>query len=214
MPIYKLVWQLNSSSGLPADRVIWTTHVDAASDLVVGDSLARMISFIQDPPFGVGGNTLAMYLSNDITTFDCLVYLVGAPSGTPPIAFVRGNVPGARLDPQDLPPELALCLSQKSTASAVTAPPSERGRFFIGPFNVVALDPDVSPGNPRDEMVQIIKSAAVIFHDDLMADLITWVVWSPTLVDSFQVESIWVDKEWDHQSSRGNRTQIRVSADL
>lgn len=211
MPIYKAVWEFSSTSALPEDRINWTTHFEAANDLTAGLAMVPMIAFVNTPPAGVGGDFLAEWLSNSLATFATKIYRVGAPQGTPPIASTAGNVPGARNNVNDLPGDIAVCLSFKDEAVGVSADPQGMGRMFIGPFNTSAIDGSNRPGLVAQDMINVMRDAAKDLYDEWTLLGIEWGVYSRVGGVLHPVVSGWVDREPDYMGKRGLRTKVRTS---
>jgi hypothetical protein len=105
----------------------------------------------------------------------------------------------------DLPPELAVCLSYKSSMPSGSIRARRQGRVFLGPWSTAALAATAG-GMISDTVIDIIGDAAVRLRDDPDT---TWCVYSPTTnpvvvsgETGFGVLGGWVDNEWDHLERR------------
>lgn len=111
------------------------------------------------------------------------------------------------------PPEVALCISFKAAAVSGFPAGRLRNRIYIGPLATGTID---TTGRPTSTAVTAIANGADILLEASKAAGWDWVVYSPTqasqgLVDSFPIESGWVDNEFDTQRRRGRRSTARTT---
>lgn len=111
------------------------------------------------------------------------------------------------------PPEVALCISFKAAAVSGFPAGRLRNRIYIGPLATGTID---TTGRPTSTAVTALANGADILLEASKAAGWDWVVFSPTqssqgLVDSFPIESGWVDNEFDTQRRRGRRSTARTT---
>lgn len=168
--------------------------------------------FMADGPTGT--DNIATWLSHcDGQTIRMKAYDTAAAKPRPIIAEASFTYPTP--GSIDLPAEVALCLSYYTDRNA----PSKRGRLYIGPLNIGALNGLTNdPVRPKPacmlsfidaghRMVPLGLPAAGTYVADSTAGVarlttVSWALASVKLGTYAAVLHGWVDDEWDGQSRR------------
>lgn len=145
-----------------------------------------------------------------------------------PIAM-RSWTLGTETNGEPLPAECAIVMSfhgdltdVPQTAPNPDPPPATirpaarmRGRVFLGPFNVNAIQED---GTTHESQVLTLYRTTIVQAGQALIDANTaawsWHVWSQLGVDgihSFEVVNGWVDSAFDTQRRRGQRPDARTT---
>lgn len=197
---------MGAADDLPRDMIVNTLHFENT-----GAPIPIDLGSITDPT--TLAHDCAQLFANQPNTFagckdfTCKLYDIGKPEPRVPIAVRKVSRDPSGVPNVGGPREIALCLSYAASGAG----PRRRGRIYVGPWNLAGRTPDVGQQN------QLVTFAHGIA--DLGGTDIKWSVFSPTTaatngVDSayFQVESVWVDNEWDTVRSRGRKPTSRVTA--
>lgn len=204
-------------SGIAKDQYVNTFHFNgSASDEGGLTGLATVIKAFYDALATDATFDIAHYLSgnSDAANARIKMYDLTDPMPRPPIYdefYTPETHPGTG---QNLPDEVAVCLSYGATPTAGIPIARQRGRIYIGPLNDNALSSASGDAVSRPALVMrenIVKSAVQLFND---SGLYLWVVYSPTLGTSFPVSHVWCDDAWDTQRRRGAPPTSRVTAEV
>lgn len=204
-------------SGIAKDQYINTFHFNGdASDEGGLTGLATDIkTFYQTAPPG-GTNPVGHYMSanSDSPNARIKMFDLTDPIPRPPIYdefYTPTAHPGTG---QNLPDEVAVCLSYGATPTAGIPIARQRGRIYIGPLNDNALGSASGDVVSRPALAfrdNLVRAAAKLWND---AALYLWVVYSPTLNTSFPISHFWSDDAWDTQRRRGAAPTSRVTQDV
>lgn len=200
-----------SVTGLPRDRIIhdWHFVVDNTSDAsltAVGIDLEAFYNTEQS--FNAPGEYLSAAISRAVDSH-IRFYLEPDNGGAPPlldydfILIAAGN-------PTDFPDQVACCLSYRNESVTSIPERNRRGRVFFGPLNAAAAVDTGDVSVPDSDFIQDLLEAAQALFDENDAGQV-WVVYSPTLEQSFPVEAGWIDLRWDTQRRRLRRATSRTT---
>lgn len=221
MALARCVIRLKNASGLPKDDVVNVFHFDFPASPLTGGIATTMwdnvLPFYRDTPPGAG-SPLRLLLSPVLTgELSATFYDMETPTPRVPITGFS-DVLTLAVGQAALPNEIACCLSYKAAPMAGIPPARRRGRIYVGPLNVDAQSYLGGVSRPDPDLVDILTKAAGKLEDDAAADLLPWVVYSPTIdptppIDGAAyptVESGWVDNEWDIQRRREAGATVRT----
>lgn len=219
MAIIRAQVTLPYTTNLPRDVAVNTYHfrVSAADDTTAAGIATNLIALYNTSS---GGATVANYLSAQITraTNGCTVefYDRASPEGEPPF-YVATFTLGAAGSVNSLPAEVALCSSYVGEVSGDLPLRRRRGRVFIGPLAVGALETGSGiVGNPTDQFVTTLSGAT----DRLAAAYYSspggteFIVYSRLSNAGSKIVRGWVDQEFDTQRRRQVRATQRTVWDL
>ena len=188
MAIYRASISFQIDSELPRDAVSINPHYFGDNAQGLADALKA--------------NILANVHIGVLTPFRVRIY--DAQKAPPSYPLAEASNVAAALN-TNLPREVTLCLSYYSNFNR----PSYRGRLYIpgfaigGPFTL----------RPSDSQIDNALAWGTTLTNALPANH-NWVVYSRKLGQSFGVNRIWVNDEWDIQRSRGLRETKRHLANV
>lgn len=215
-------------SGLPRDAIqnTWafsnTGTVDR--DLAAVEIDTRLTAFY---------NALNTFLSSQYTWADARVSIVDMTDAKPRIPYYDEalGLTEAGTTINDMPAEVAVCLSFQSARASGYNMRRRRGRVFVGPFAVGSAD----QAQVQSGLYGLIATAAADHLLNYTPALVKWSVYSPYthhgiavgdrltkddpevpdfLPASFtQVARLWVDNAWDTQRRRGPKASARTIID-
>jgi len=120
-------------------------------------------------------------------------------------AFVISGTASAN----QLPRELAICLSFQGSQISGIRQARRRGRVYLGPFGTGANGTD---GMIATSLTTTISTAAgVLLGASAAASNWAWIVYSPTMGEGAPVDNGWVDNAWDVQRRRGVDASVRTT---
>lgn len=207
------------TSGVPEDVATNTFHVryDTA-DIPTREGLVTaagqpLIAFYNDQPAGAALR-VAQLLSPQVDRGSLKAFILFSWLSDPePRVPEQTNftLQASLSGSSSLPSEVALCLSFRGSPVSGVPPARQRGRIFLGPLHGgVPLSTSV-PSRPGDGVLDAVRLAAGELKTDLLANDVTWGVWSRTSSTFYPVDNGWVDDEFDVQRRRGNRRTKRVT---
>jgi len=227
---YAAVWR--HASGLARDQVVNTFHVNQTTLepnlLGVRDAIT---AFYQVTPTG-GVRPVSAYLSDLLLDYRVKAYDVTTlPSGSPIMdqgPFVRATA--ATLN-DNMPSEVAACISYQGTPTGGLIQPRRRGRIYIGPFNTSARN--TATGQTHTPSLQMLTDFRLAYSK-LTADCDPYgelVVYSRPFAGRFgavkdngqpkpnlparpgttvDITQVWTDNAFDTQRRRGERATAKV----
>lgn len=151
------------------------------------------------------------------------------PHGSPvhESAHTLGASAGAQTP---LPEEVALCVTLRGFGweealaeapdggDAGSAPdrPRQRltGRFYLGPFNIVAIGNDLVRCRPSDTLITAAGAAVQMLETELANNGHHLAVWSRTDGVMWTVTDVQVDNAWDTQRRRGHAPTSRTTVPI
>lgn len=219
MAIVRAQVTLPYTTNLPRDVAVNTFHfaMSTADDTGAGNVADDLIEFYNT---SAGGATVANYLSAQITraTNGCTVefYDRAAPDGEPPF-YAEAFTLGAAGSVNSLPAEVALCTSFVGQTTGDLPLRRRRGRVFIGPLAVGALETGSGiVGNPTDQFVTTLSAATERLAEAYYSSPggIDFIVFSRLSATGSKVARGWVDQEFDTQRRRQVRATQRTIWDL
>lgn len=183
MAIYKAQCAFQYGSALPRDAMVITPHYFGDNPQALADGLKA--NFIAKTEIGAA------------TPFTIKIYdAQKAPPSYPLATATNGTGFAAYNNPR----EMAMCLSYYSTWNRK----SYRGRLYLP----AAWAGGSIVARPTTTQMNNILAFKTMFSTGLPAQH-NWVVWSRKLGQSFGVNNVWVDDEWDCVRSRGYRGTTR-----
>lgn len=204
MAVYRFQVQFESISGLAEDRVVNVLHGNCADDT---DAIATAAAIANCYGTVLTGQTsgLTEYYGKSISrvggAHEIKVYDLADPEPRTPVMNQVFGALAANVD-DNLPREIALCLSFQGEPTSGANQARRRGRIYLGPFNSSALGGTGSTvdARPLDTMLDDIE----IFAQALF-DISTW-EWGVKSTFSavlIPVHDGWVDNAFDVQRRRG-----------
>lgn len=210
-------------TGLPEDTAQNTFYFETSgSEPSAGEITTAIGSVLRFFIVGVGANQpIGEWLSGYINPDTAYVRAVGfnpatgAETGEAIISDENDLVVGTGTG---LPLEVALCLSYRAAFSTPVQQRRRRGRVYIGPLDLTALDSAFTDGpRPDPEMVTGFAAAAERLISDSTAGVgsggtpAPWSVWSRADGELVEIVGGWVDDEFDTQRRRGLRPTSRTT---
>jgi hypothetical protein len=223
MPVpHVITHTFQGKSGLSEDRFVNTFHALSDEPLLPANFTA-LVTAIQHFYHPAASNGLSSYLSQELNTIGrtIKVYdLTQAKPRAPIFTFVDTAVPFAVIAGDTMPAEVACCLSYEAVKLSGTPQARRRGRLYLGPFSVLAIDnTDANlKSRPKQGMIDIATLAADALRIAMSAAGFEWSVYSPTIdagdvgdpAAFVPIDHWWMDNAWDTQRRRGaaptNRT--------
>jgi len=215
-----------SPTGLPKDRFVNIWHfleVSGSAPATVANTAFTKIADFFVTPGGSGPAPVGNFLERTLDdTMTLVAYDFAAAKPRPEIAkatFVKGSAGSL-----GMPEEVAVCLSYYTDRNLV----SKRGRLYIGPLNIGALDGIAnSPARPKASMLSAMQDGGTrliaIGPPTATPTFVTntaggagfssgtaWALYSPKLGTFAAIEHGWIDDEWDGQSRRRVEASSRV----
>jgi len=186
MAIYRAQCAFAYTSALPRDQMLVTPHYFGDNPQALADALKA--NFIAKPSIGA------------TTPFTVKIYDAQAPKPSYPLGTATN---GTGFASYNNPREIAICLSYYSTWNRK----SYRGRLYLPHIWVGGA----ITGRPSTTQITDALAFRTVFGAGLPSGH-NWVVYSKKLNQSFGVNHVWVDDEWDIQRSRGLRGTTRQEA--
>jgi hypothetical protein len=200
---------LPSTTNLPADDVVNTFVFAKTGPAPSAEDIETVFTTFYNGT-QASGDTLAEYLSQSISrTRPAVVKMFDLEDPEPraPIETVEFTI-GLSTTPSKLPDEVALCLSYKGDVASGVPAARRRGRIFLGPFSINAVESGVgtSPAAPTAQLVETVLDAGEQLWTMLSG---IWYVWSRADDEIYPITELWVDNAWDSQRRRGRRATSR-----
>lgn len=206
---------MSAESGLPADAIV----NDFAVSFIAGVPNAAEIEDAVDAVgnfYTVGaaavnkvGNYISEWVDRGATHVITATQITAPPMGSP--VFEKAWLgPPAPTVPDSLPYEVAGCLSFHADLTGIaeeagaTRPRARRrGRLYIGPLSLQAVDYDANPVTLSTNFRAALAARAVALADELEAAGWYWSVWSRVDATLRPVVGGWTDNAPDSQRRRG-----------
>lgn len=151
---------------------------------------------------------LSSTLSSATNAHKVKYYRLTDPQPRPPVALGSFTQTGTGTP---LPAEVAICSSFAAAPGAGQVPARRRGRVFLGPLNSSAGEVVGSYLRPSAATRTTIAGAMEELVQNLATAGFALSVWSRVDNDLFQVESGWINDEFDTMRSRGPETTDRTA---
>lgn len=213
MPItpgdFRFVVALNSVSNVAEDASINTWHVagaDLATNVVdIGDALTTF--------YNTFGGRLASTVNRTGSPHTITVYDLNDVEPRVPLIIGTFSIDTAAGDSQNLPSEVAMCLSLSGETIGGVNMARRRGRVYLGPWNEsMSGNGDDEPARPASIYTDVIAEAATDLLDEVAGltggPLIS--VYSRADSTLRPVEHGWIDNAWDTQRRRGVDSTART----
>lgn len=201
MAVYRFQVTFPTDTALPADYVTNTWHFSSVGELPIitdFDNVRDMLDdFYSEVPTGKS-NSIMSLMSNTLNT-PALVKAYALEDPEPRAPVYESTFTGS-YGSSSLPAEVALCLSFQATRASGQPQSRRRNRVYLGPF----ADQGTNQERPSAAMCETITAAArdLLQAADASVNW-TWVIWSPTEGEDYEVNNGWVDNSWDTQRRRG-----------
>lgn len=222
MTTVKASIHLAATTGLPRDDVVNTLYFTKTGTPSSGDydALGLAISHFYNTTADGSALSIAGYLGRDrdYGTNHCKTQFYVVPSSPGPTGSPVHTYSWSLIDPGvhvTLPDQVAVVNSYHSDLTGVTNPKRRRGRIFLGPLNILALEESGSALGAQTVsagfMADIIRSTTLILSAQTVSAGWTWVQWSPTDWTARTVDGGFVDDRFDTQRRRLERTTGRLT---
>jgi hypothetical protein len=233
MPDLRAQVSFPAASGLPKDVVTNTWHFDAEITLDLELASMRIVDWLIEAYTGLHdaavGRLSGFYSGGRNGQLSIKVYNLDDPEPRTPIGIGGVNpMPGwAASDDENLPDEVALCLSYKGAPVVGVPANRQRGRIYLGPFQRQGIAGSFERPGGELRTAAALAGQSVIDNSNADAEL-KWIVrsagarnngvsvgkpWEAGYVHPRNrpilpvlrtvVTEGWVDNAWDTQRSRG-----------
>lgn len=243
MTIIRAAAILKNSNGFARDNAVNTFHVEttaAWTELDLNSIEAAVKAFYLTALAAPLNAPLGRFLSNRFTTVQVKQYVEvptldvagnPVPSGAPIRTSTESTLP-ARISAQDLPEEVAVCVSYAADAVPNVPAGRLRGRLYFGPLNMAALTGlDGAVQVPNSDLLLSLRTAYARFASVMDTDVGDAVVYSrpykgreaierpgrttlPAIAaragTAHNITSVWTDNAWDTQRRRGMRASAKT----
>lgn len=209
---------LFNDNGLPEDSSVNTWHFEIDDSVVSGD----VEDVILNGGDGPGGPNVGIHPALEQFYDSVGGYLSTLLTGTGEAKYYDLDDPTPRapilVEPFDfgttgtgaLPTEVALCISFQAVKVSGVSQASRRNRFYLGPLSTTAAA--TSTSRPDATATATMDSAITAFYNTADgAPAWSWVVYSPKLGSSADVDNGWIDNAFDTQRRRGLAPTTRVT---
>jgi hypothetical protein len=216
MAILKVQHSFMGLSGLPKDQFVNTFHFIGATDTgPTLDPLGEAVKAFYANTFTGSSTSVGSWMgfTSSSPGARIKIYDIADPPHAPP-RWDETYTPGAHgaSAGNHLPTELAVCLSYSAAFPISVDPKRRRGRIYVGPMGVSALETSTSTdAMVKDTVQNVIKGAALGFAALAVTAGYDWAVYSPTDGAAYSITNVYVDNAWDIQRRRGLKATTRVA---
>jgi hypothetical protein len=209
MTTYAALVSLEDANQIPEDVITNTLHFEHAQegppDFANLDDI--LFDFYNAVPVDAGSLTDFFTTKRISKKITFQYYDLSTPKPRVPAHIEVRELDGVGSGNQ-LPGEVALCLSWQAAKEAGVSQARRRNRIYIGGLSTTAAEDD---GRPRALMLASMASNA----RDMLAAADSslsweWVVYSPTNQEQYPIDNGWVDDSFDTQRRRGRAPTSRV----
>ena len=201
MPHYRAQVTLKTADAVPENFATNTLYfeADTLADLTTVNTAVE--NFYKT--LGTNFSTLCTQNAHQIKYYD-----MQDPEPRAPVMQTSFNLTANPSAPP-LPPEVAMCISYQGAQVSGTPQSRRRGRIYVPFFKTTSIAAD---GRPASGTVTDLKNAAqsLLTASDT-APTWTWVQYSKVNDGFADVDSGWVDNEWDTQRRRGRAYTSRTT---
>lgn len=213
MAFMRLQVELPALSGVPEDVYTNTFYFSTDTDPVATAAFTAT-TIIKDgyDDLLAGGAPLASYMSNTLDRLNCLTKAYDMADPEPRIPTITEwemDLSGTSSD--NLPEEVALCMSYHG-AIPITA--SRRGRVYIGPLNMSAVDTttaETAHTRPKTAFIQAVNGFANHIYDRAVTEGWQWLIKTGSGPTYVPIVGGWCDNAWDTQRRRGVEATVRTT---
>lgn len=202
-------------SGTPEDQYVNVFHfigidVSPASLALLALDVKGFYSI--GPTGGTGSIADKMASSSDSPGARVKVYDLSDPKPRAPLYDETYTPSSHGSAAENLPDEVAICLSYSALGASGSPIARRRGRLYLGPWSS-----DILTGGAQNYSVpnlsarQDITKAAKELASRAIGHGYQWAVYSPTDNLALPIVTVWVDNAWDTQRRRGNQPTSRVT---
>lgn len=210
MPIIRSQVRLPYFTNQPEDVVTNTWHFYSDGVTPFEDAATYLAERLQDTYqavyTGLGG-------ANWVTWANCTVQSYDLSTPEPRVPEITSiPITGNTTSTNANAPETSIVLSYQAVPSAGIPQARRRGRIYWGALGPSAISNGSSSTFPKPDTSWVTTMIAAVEANILdTGDAgLTWVVWSPTSLQSADVDNGWVDNAIDTQRRRGNKATART----
>lgn len=197
MPNTLVLVTFGMDSGLPEDVSVntWSFTTELASDVPTAQAIAPVIQGFYQP--------LQAYLSPAIANVVTLRFYE-RDDPEPRIPYYNTSFSINTGAGEELPSEIALCLSFHGEPVSGLPAARRRGRIYIGPLGGSAA-PSSGPSRPVQAFIDLIRTRALAVKAASAASggIFQWTVWSTSDAAPVPITGGWIDNAFDVQRRRG-----------
>lgn len=206
--------RLRRNSGLPEDTIINTFHFqsfDPAADFTLEDYATigtRLKEFYRDPVSG--SSTVLFGIFSDLLAqgpHETRIYRMNDPKPRAP-RYTEEWSWSAQPSGASHPAEVAVCLSFRAPLTSGVPAARRKGRVFLGPLDVNAVESNSGDARPSAAMRTAIASYAKRLMDYKTGPI--WSTYSEVGNSLGTVVQAWVDDSFDTQRRRGAKPNTRT----
>lgn len=204
----RVVVTLNSTSNVPQDAAVNVWHFSGVTDPADLDTIVNgLIDF-----YDGWDQILASTVKRDADAHTVTAYDLNDPEPRPPLGVQPFTLGSSPTSSQNLPAEVACCLSFASETVAGANMKRRRGRVYLGPFNdAYSGNEDDEPARPASIYTALIIDAAETFLSDVWAigSGVYPAIFSRADNTLYSINRGWVDNAFDTQRRRGVESTSR-----
>lgn len=209
---------LPNVSGIVEDGYVNTFHFETPGADVSGGDAAQIVTAVAEFYVDVRttdavGQYLGESISRVASACQVKVYDLGQAEPRVPIDIGSFTMP-APASGDELPSEVALCLSYKGQIIAGDVPARHRGRIYIGPLTTGAASFATTPCRPLGALQTDLLDAAEALQDAATLGGFAWVVYSRVDAAPYIINDAWVDNAFDTQRRRGAPPTSRATRSI
>lgn len=219
MALYQVQHSIPYYTGIPEDVVTNVLHftfsdIDPPEPADFTDLSVLIKAFVTSWYGGISPNTSTMSKYARPALARQKMYNLDDPKPRVPVFDQVVPLTGVNQDATttSVPPEAATCLSLKATYIGGVSKASQRGRIFIGALGNGWITPGDANSFPVTNSLCRTQATqgAINFKAAALAIGWTWVVYSPTTGDVFNITGGWMDNALDTQRRRGQAATSRT----
>lgn len=224
MPHTMVQHMFNSASGMPEDAIVNTWHFNSSetADETDGEIIANIVNKFYDTVTSPAAAAVMNYLATTGMAIPRHRNKVYDMSQTPPRipVYDATAITGASNAAQQLPTEVAVCLSFNAAPLPGVDAARRRGRVYVGPLNTNALTAGTGTVGTTVSfsMSQALCESGNRLRLEAAAAGHVWCVYSRTAqaggatIDQYlsTVVSVWSDDAFDTVRSRGRKAGSRL----
>lgn len=193
MSIWRVQVELQKTSLTPEDIVVNTWHVDQDTTVDPIDAQTPVLAF-----YNAITNQISDSVARTSGAHRIKIYDLSDPTPRVPISDNPWTLQSGGTG-DDLPPEIACCVSFQASPQSGIPQGRRRGRVYIGPLKVSAIDEERFAA----ATLTLLANAAETMANSLNTNGCPLGVYSPTDAQLYLADEIWVDDAIDIQRRRG-----------
>jgi hypothetical protein len=206
-------------NGLSRDAVANTFHFGFIGALVgtEGAEVHDLLLNFYNANGSTAGSNIAQYLSGGLNAPTSRLKVYDLADAEPRVPLYDNTLAiTANASTNHLPSEVAVCLSFKALPESGVPARRQRGRVYIGPLSQGAMASGTSnDARPLSQFQSALLDAGVRLRDKVAiagGGTLDWVVASHVGgLNTYPVNSVWVDDAFDTQRRRGLLATTRIT---